>query len=138
MTDIEITCKQALNQSADHAHARHHPHSLRLSGDLGAVDARYDVAASTAAGALDFIVVDDTPTAQRCVELLRKRGLGVATFLLLDKQAHLAKRAAEEARPPEGKPPWNPNAYEKGQAAAPGQVHRAESPPASGYPRNSA
>lgn len=77
---------------------------LRLSGDLGAVDARYDVAASTAAGALDFIVVDDTPTAQRCVELLRKRGLGVATFLLLDKQAHLAKRAAEKARPPEGKP----------------------------------
>lgn len=72
------------------------------------MDARYDVAASTAAGALDFIVVNDTPTAQRCVELLRKRGLGVATFLLLDKQAHLAKRAAEKARPPEGTP-WNTN-----------------------------
>jgi chromosome segregation ATPase len=72
------------------------------AGDLGAIDARYDVAASTAAGALDFIVVDDTPTAQRCVELLRRRGLGVATFLLLDKQAHLARRAAEKARPPEG------------------------------------
>ena len=90
---------------ADRTHACHHSHSPRLPGDLGAVDARYDVAASTAAGALDFIVVDDTPTAQRCVELLRKRGLGVATFLLLDKQAHLAKRAAEKARPPEGKPP---------------------------------
>ena len=68
------------------------------------MDAKYDVAASTAVGALDFIVVDDTPTAQRCVELLRRRGLGVATFLLLDKQAHLARKAAEKARPPEGAP----------------------------------
>ena len=57
---------------------------------------------STAAGALDFIVVEDTPTAQQCVELLRKSGLGVATFLILDKQAHLARKAAETATPPEG------------------------------------
>lgn len=68
------------------------------------MDAKYDVAASTAAAALDFICVDDTPAAQRCVELLRRRGLGVATFLMLDKQAHLAQRAAQKARPPEGAP----------------------------------
>ncbi|KFM26520.1 Structural maintenance of chromosomes protein 4 [Auxenochlorella protothecoides] len=45
-------------------------------GDLGAVDTRYDVAVSSAAPALDHWVVDSTATAQRCVELLRSRGLG--------------------------------------------------------------
>ncbi len=34
------------------------------AGDLGAIDAKYDVAVSTAAPALDYMVVDDTPTAQ--------------------------------------------------------------------------
>ena len=57
---------------------------------------------STAASALDYVVVDDTPTAQRCVDLLRERKLGVATFLILDKQAHLAQKASEKASPPEG------------------------------------
>ena len=72
------------------------------AGDLGAIDTKYDVPVSTAAPALDYIVVDDTPTAQRCVELLRARKLGVATFLILDKQAHLAQKASEKASPPEG------------------------------------
>jgi structural maintenance of chromosome 4 len=75
------------------------------AGDLGAIDAKYDIAVSTAAAALDFIVVDDTAAAQACVELLRRNGLGVATFLILDKQAHLAQRAAEKAAPPEGEAP---------------------------------
>ena len=63
------------------------------------------MAVSTAAGALDYVVVDDTAAAQRCVELLRRNSLGVATFLLLDKQAHLAGRLAERVSPPEGGPP---------------------------------
>ena len=71
-------------------------------GDLGAVDARYDVAASTSSGALDYIVVDDTATAQKCVLLLREKGLGVATFLILDKQRHLLRQCQEPASPPEG------------------------------------
>ncbi|CAK0785709.1 hypothetical protein CVIRNUC_008920 [Coccomyxa viridis] len=71
-------------------------------GDLAAIDAKYDIAVSTAAAALDYIVVDDTPAAQRCVELLRARKLGIATFLLLDKQAHLAQKASEKVSPPEG------------------------------------
>jgi structural maintenance of chromosome 4 len=75
---------------------------VHLSGDLGSIDKQYDVAASTASAALDYIVVEDTPTAQRCVELLRSRGLGVATFLILDKQKHLERRAAEKLQPPEG------------------------------------
>lgn len=60
------------------------------------------MAASSAAGALDFIVVDTTATAQRCVELLRRHSLGVATFLILEKQQHLAKKMNEHAVPPEG------------------------------------
>jgi structural maintenance of chromosome 4 len=73
-------------------------------GDLGAVDSCYDVAASTAVPALDYIVVDTTSTAQRCVELLRQRQLGVATFLILEKQQHLAPALREKVSPPEGVP----------------------------------
>lgn len=72
------------------------------TGDLGAIDAKYDVAVSTAAPALDYMVVADTPTAQACVDLLRQKRLGVATFLILDKQAHLARKAAEAGSTPEG------------------------------------
>lgn len=63
------------------------------AGDLGAIDGKYDVAVSTAAPALDYVVVEDTASAQKCVELLRSRKLGVATFLILDKQAHLAAKS---------------------------------------------
>lgn len=49
----------------------------------GGCAAKYDVAISTACGPLDFVVVDTTNTAQQCVELLRRKQLGVATFLIL-------------------------------------------------------
>lgn len=71
-------------------------------GDLGAVDAAYDVAISTACPPLDYIVVDTTSAAQRCVELLRTRKLGVATFLILEKQSHLKKFLSERVETPEG------------------------------------
>ena len=73
-------------------------------GDLGVIDPKYDVAVSTAAGALDNIVVESTEDAQACVALLRAGNLGVATFLILDKQAALV-RDAEAGAPgdtPEG------------------------------------
>eukprot|EP00798_Chlamydomonas_sp_ICE-L_P016663 gene16663-22917_t len=73
-------------------------------GDLGAIDAKYDVAVSTAVGALDFIVVETASDAQRCVEYLRKHNLGVATFLILEKQRHLASAMAEKVDAPEGAP----------------------------------
>ncbi len=41
-------------------------------GDLGAIDSKFDIAVSTAVGALDYIVVDTTSDAQRTVEYLRK------------------------------------------------------------------
>ena len=41
---------------------------------------------------------------QKCVELLRKQKLGVATFLILEKQQHLAAQMRQSAAPPEGEP----------------------------------
>ena len=78
------------------------PRPAPRPGDLGAIDARYDVAASTACPALDYIVVETTSAAQRCVELLRQRQLGVATFLILEKQGHLQAAMAAKAAAPEG------------------------------------
>ena len=54
-------------------------------GDLASINERYDVAISTACPQLDFIVVDDMDTAKKCVQLLKERNLGLATFLGLDK-----------------------------------------------------
>ncbi len=64
---------------------------------------RYDIAASTSCSALDYIVVDTTSDAQRAVELLRKGELGVATFLILEKQRALEREMNQQVDTPEGK-----------------------------------
>ena len=79
-------------------------------GDLGVIDPKYDVAVSTAAGALDNLVVETTEDAQACVALLRQANLGVATFLMLDKQASLAREA--DAAPPSDTPEGVPRLYD--------------------------
>ncbi|KAG6545760.1 hypothetical protein Mapa_012721 [Marchantia paleacea] len=73
-------------------------------GDLGAIDAKFDVAISTACGGLDYIVVETTTAAQACVELLRSKGLGVATFLILEKQKDLIQAMNQRVQTPEGVP----------------------------------
>ncbi|KAK9798137.1 hypothetical protein WJX73_006477 [Symbiochloris irregularis] len=73
-------------------------------GDLGAIDAKYDVAVSTAGGALNMILVEDTATAQKGVDLLRNSGVGVATFLILEKQMKFAAEMNQQCSPPEGVP----------------------------------
>ncbi|GAA0146311.1 hypothetical protein LIER_06300 [Lithospermum erythrorhizon] len=73
-------------------------------GDLGAIDRQYDVAISTACPGLDYIVVETTAAAQACVELLRRKELGVATFMILEKQVHHLPRLKESVNPPEGVP----------------------------------
>lgn len=56
-------------------------------GDLATIPEKYDIAVSTACGAmLDNIVVQTTAGAQRCLEFLRKHNLGRASFIPLDKQ----------------------------------------------------
>ncbi|TVU20023.1 hypothetical protein EJB05_36210 [Eragrostis curvula] len=73
-------------------------------GDLGAIDAKYDVAISTACGALDWIVVETTNAAQSCIELLRRKNAGVATCLIMEKQTHLLHKIREKVKTPEGVP----------------------------------
>ncbi|XP_057491270.1 structural maintenance of chromosomes protein 4 [Actinidia eriantha] len=73
-------------------------------GDLGAIDAKYDVAISTACPGLDYIVVETTSAAQACVELLRRKNLGVATFMILEKQVDHLPRLKEKVSTPEGVP----------------------------------
>ncbi|KFP12303.1 Structural maintenance of chromosomes protein 4, partial [Egretta garzetta] len=53
---------------------------------------KYDVAISSSCGALDHIVVDTIDTAQKCVNFLKARGIGVATFIALDKMAVWEKK----------------------------------------------
>ncbi|XP_031254210.1 structural maintenance of chromosomes protein 4 [Pistacia vera] len=73
-------------------------------GDLGAIDAKYDIAISTACPGLDYIVVETTDAAQACVELLRREKLGVATFMILEKQVDLLPKLKEQVTTPEGVP----------------------------------
>lgn len=70
-------------------------------GNLGAIDAKYDVAISTACPSLDNMVVDTVESAQQCIEYLRKNNLGRANFICLDK---LPKRDLSEIQTPEDCP----------------------------------
>lgn len=70
-------------------------------GDLGAIDAKYDVAVSTACGPLDNIVVDTVNTAQACIKFLRDNDIGRATFIPLEKQQRFAAACREKIRTPE-------------------------------------
>ncbi|PKS04946.1 hypothetical protein jhhlp_008312 [Lomentospora prolificans] len=54
-------------------------------GNLGTIDAKYDVAISTACSALDNFVTDTVEAGQQCIEYLRKTNLGRANFICLDK-----------------------------------------------------
>ncbi|KAE8718250.1 Structural maintenance of chromosomes protein 4 [Hibiscus syriacus] len=75
-----------------------------FSSHLVAWCAKYDVAISTACPGLDYIVVETTAAAQACVELLRREQLGIATFMILEKQVELLERSKEKVKPPEGVP----------------------------------
>ncbi|EJP61750.1 condensin complex component SMC4 [Beauveria bassiana ARSEF 2860] len=54
-------------------------------GNLGTMDEKYDVAVSTACGALDNFVTETVESGQQCIEYLRKNNLGRGNFICLDK-----------------------------------------------------
>ncbi|KAK3191917.1 Structural maintenance of chromosomes protein 4 [Lecanicillium sp. MT-2017a] len=54
-------------------------------GNLGTIDDKYDVAVSTACGALDNFVTETVDAGQQCIEYLRKNNLGRGNFICLDK-----------------------------------------------------
>ncbi|KAL4151345.1 hypothetical protein PRNP1_008293 [Phytophthora ramorum] len=67
-------------------------------GDLGAINGKYDVAISTACGALNNLVVETTSGAQACVAYLRKHNLGRTTFLILEQLGYLRSKYAQPFR----------------------------------------
>uniref|UniRef100_A0A803N3F1 Structural maintenance of chromosomes protein 4 n=1 Tax=Chenopodium quinoa TaxID=63459 RepID=A0A803N3F1_CHEQI len=73
-------------------------------GDLGAIDAKYDVAVSTACPGLDYILVETAEAAQKCVDLLREKNLGVATFMIPEKQERHGDQLKRKVNTPEGVP----------------------------------
>ncbi|XP_029674835.1 structural maintenance of chromosomes protein 4-like [Formica exsecta] len=70
-------------------------------GDLGAIDAKYDVAISTACGPLDNIIVDTVTTAQACITFLRQHNIGRATFIPLEKQQRFLSKCHSKIQTPE-------------------------------------
>lgn len=72
------------------------PGILGRLGDLGGIDAKYDVAISTCCGRLDNIVVEDIGTAQQCIQFLKDNNIGRATFIALEKVSHLMRQCKEQ------------------------------------------
>ncbi|KAF3906498.1 hypothetical protein ABW20_dc0106805 [Dactylellina cionopaga] len=70
-------------------------------GNLGAIDAKYDVAITTACPALENMVVDTVDVGEQCISHLRKNNLGRAKFILLDR---LPNRDLSAIQTPENVP----------------------------------
>ncbi|KAJ6264659.1 hypothetical protein Dda_0808 [Drechslerella dactyloides] len=70
-------------------------------GNLGTIDAKYDVAITTACPALENMVVDTVDVGEQCISHLRKNNLGRARFILLDR---LARRDLSPIPTPESVP----------------------------------
>ncbi|KAG8224875.1 hypothetical protein J437_LFUL006469 [Ladona fulva] len=73
-------------------------------GDLGMVDAKYDVAVSTACGPLDFVVVDTVDTAKACVDFLKANDIGRVQIICLDKMERWRANCDKPLRRPDNVP----------------------------------
>ncbi|KAH8413188.1 hypothetical protein KR009_008686 [Drosophila setifemur] len=80
------------------------PGILGRLGNLGGIDAKYDVAISTACGRLDNIVTDNYDTASAAIAALKKHNVGRATFITLDKVEHHRRDALSKINTPENVP----------------------------------
>lgn len=66
--------------------------SVKIYGrlwDLAEIDAQYDVAASTASPALNYIVVENSLAARQCVEYLKKYNAGRSRFIILEEMQYV-------------------------------------------------
>eukprot|EP00039_Didymoeca_costata_P015826 m.274153 g.274153 ORF g.274153 m.274153 type:complete len:1308 (+) comp16286_c0_seq3:169-4092(+) len=71
-------------------------------GDLGAIDAKYDCAVTTACGALNNLVVDTVSTGQWCIQYLKEHNIGRVTIICLDKQTRLHAQMDAAFQAPSG------------------------------------
>ncbi|BFF94349.1 structural maintenance of chromosomes protein 4 [Drosophila madeirensis] len=78
------------------------PGILGRLGNLGGIDAKYDVAISTAAGGrLDNIVTENFDTASLCIAALKKHNVGRATFISLENIKDLKADSCSTIKTPE-------------------------------------
>ncbi|XP_053663225.1 structural maintenance of chromosomes protein 4 [Anopheles marshallii] len=82
----------------------HIPGILGRLGNLGGIDARYDVAISTCCGTLDHIVVETIDTAKSCIEFLKQHDIGRASFIALEKIQHYERNCHTRIQTPEDVP----------------------------------
>lgn len=68
---------------------------------MGTIPDKYDVAITTACGALNNMVVDRVEDAQACIEYLRKQNVGRASFMVLEK---LSSQGMDKIQTPENVP----------------------------------
>ncbi|CAJ0963822.1 unnamed protein product, partial [Mesorhabditis belari] len=73
-------------------------------GDLGGIDEKYDIAASTSSGAFDSILVEDVESSQKCFELCRRENLGVINVIILEKIQNLHGMMNNMRQTPENLP----------------------------------
>ena len=71
-------------------------------GELGTIDEKYDTAVTTACGALENIVVTTAEVAQQCVEVLKAKRLGRATFIILHEIRELVEASKAKIQVPAG------------------------------------
>ncbi|KIJ66611.1 hypothetical protein HYDPIDRAFT_26944 [Hydnomerulius pinastri MD-312] len=72
-------------------------------GSLGTIPDKYDVAVSTACGALHNMVVDTVAQGQACINFLRSQNVGRASFMILEKLSSSAS-LNERVQTPENVP----------------------------------
>uniref|UniRef100_A0A182J7N8 Structural maintenance of chromosomes protein n=1 Tax=Anopheles atroparvus TaxID=41427 RepID=A0A182J7N8_ANOAO len=80
------------------------PGILGRLGNLGGIDARYDVAISTCCGSLDHIVVDTFNTARDCINFLKQHDVGRASFIALNKMDEYRQYCYSKIQTPENVP----------------------------------
>ncbi|EDW04011.1 structural maintenance of chromosomes protein 4 isoform X2 [Drosophila grimshawi] len=69
------------------------PGILGRLGDLGGIDAKYDVAISTACSRLDNIVTDNYDTATAAIKALKEHNVGRAQFIPLNRMEHFRSKS---------------------------------------------
>ncbi|KAI6102610.1 RecF/RecN/SMC N terminal domain-containing protein [Pisolithus croceorrhizus] len=75
-------------------------------GSLGTIPDKYDVAVSTACGALNNMVVDTVEQGQACINSLRTQNVGRASFMVLEKLP--TDKVNERISTPENDPKFAP------------------------------
>ena len=62
---------------------------------MGTISEDFDIAISTACGYLDFIVVETVDIGEKCINFLREKAIGRASFICLDRVSSQIKAHRE-------------------------------------------